>query len=240
MKSHADLGGMPRVTDYGSWVQGVNAQSPSTRSATGARIPARAPRGLGDLIGIYPRGLPFPSGYGSRNNYPMTGPNLRLGPIPKLATGSGMTARQPGTAMGFTPGGYTPPHQITSAGMDMLPYLRDDFNAAMVVNADAPGGFPRYGVAATSGWEMQATYHPHDWVWADRFQKHGRSPGPWQQTSFPGYRALQHVVRPRGYNMYNNVALARPLSPNAYFLPWQTTSDVAARVGGGVNRPLGY
>jgi hypothetical protein len=236
-----NLGGQARVTEYATWYQGVAAQTPQMAADTGAIIPARAPRGLGALLAfnLADATPSYAKRLGKPGRYPRTQPLIRMGPVPKLSTGSGQTAARPGRGLGFTPGGYTPPQQIKQAGMDMMPYLHQSFDASPP-RPGAPGGFPRKGVAANSGWEMQATYHPHDWVIADRFNKMGRMPGPWQQTSFPDYRALQVVRRPRGYNLYNNVALARPLSPSAYFLGYQTASDVAARIGGGVNRPLGY
>jgi len=237
-----ELGGPPRVTDYRSWVQGVAAQTPQQRAVGIPRIAAKAAQGIDTLMErARGRDAPINKRYGTLNSYPRTLPHIRMGPIPKLATGSGLTAAQPGIALGATPGGYTPPQQIFVAGMENIPYLRENFDSSMTPRTkEAPGGFPRHGVGATSGTEFIPTYRAHDWVWADRFSKHGRMPGPWQETSFPGYRALQPIQHPRKYNLYNNVALARPMSPSTYFLGYQTPIDTASRIGGGVGRPLGY
>lgn len=239
--SSVDFGGLPRVTDYGSWVQGVNAGNPNVKARTGAIIAGRAPLGLSGAIHRLPTGLSPNIMLGAGAAYRKTQPSNNLGPIPKTATGSGQTAKKAGRALGYTPGGWTPPNQIEGAGMDMMPYLKEDFNTPKSINHDAPGGIPRYGVAANDGRDYLPTYRSHDWVWADRFMKQGRMPGPWQQTSFPpGYRALDQRQNPVKYNVSNTVALGRPLSRNAYFLPYQMSSTVAAQIGGGVGRPLGY
>lgn len=237
----ADIGGMPRVTDYGSWVQGVQAGNPNTRARTGAIVPAHAPTGLGALMHRLPTGLSPNIMLGKLATYRKTQPSANLGPIPKGAVGSGQTAKRAGTALGYTPGGWTPPSQAVDAGMDMMPYLKETYDSAARTSHNAPGGFPRYGVAANDGRDYLPTYHSHDWVWADRFAKMGRMPGPWQQTSFPpGYRALQPRQNVVKYNIANTVVLARPLSPGAYNLPYVMSHSVAAQVGGGVGRPLGY
>lgn len=240
--SSVDFGGQPRVTDYGSWVQGVAAMNPNTVARTGAVIQARAPLGLAGAIHRLPTGLSPNIMLGAVDKYSKVqaagGP---MGPVPKTAVGTGQTAKRAGTALGYTPGGWTPPSQVIEAGMDMMPYLKESFDSPAKLSHDAPGGIPRYGVAANDGRDYLPTYKSHDWVWADRFIKMGRMPGPWQQQSFPpGYRPLQPRQQPVRYNISNTVALGRPLSRNAYFLPYQMSSSVAAQIGGGVGRPLGY
>jgi hypothetical protein len=166
-----------------------------------------------------------------------TKPRIRMGPVPKLSQGSGQTGPHSyGQASTYSPGGYAGSDQTPSPGMEMMPYRRDSFDAS-------PVGIPLKGVAATSGREFIPTYKSHDWAWVPRFLKHGRSPGPWQETAFgPGFRYLQPVQTPIRYNLGNTVHLARPLSPQAYFLGYQTTSDVYASMGAGGPgvRPLGY
>jgi hypothetical protein len=239
-----DLGGRPRVTDYGNFVQGVAAQTPTMASSVPrGRLPTTAPVGLGAALARQARGLTTDARLGGGVRPSAVRPQKRMGPIPKLSTGSGQTAAQAARALGYTPGGYTPPRQIKAAGMDMMPYLQEDTHSTGTPGKDKNrAGFPPHGVAATSGWEMQATYHPHDYSWwVSRFATQGRSPGVWQQTSFgPSYRALQRHNNPNGYNVYNGIALGRPLSQRAYMLPWMTPANVAAQIGGGVGRPLGY
>ena len=244
------LGGAPRVTDYAGMyngradpmLQGVNAKAPTTGAApiSGERIAAVSPQGLGALLMKVPRGLNKNVLLGRGKHPSSVRPQVSMGPIPKLATGSGMTAARPGTALGFTPGGYAPPQQLFSAGMEYMPYLQEDHRSANPTKA-APNGLPKYGVSADSGWALLPTYKPHDWVWAEKFATQGRSPGAWQETStVRGYRALVRYPGPVGYNLYNGVVMARPLSQSAYMLGYQTPANVAAQIGGGAFRPLGY
>jgi len=212
------------------------------------RVVAISPRGMAGLLARQAKGLSGQIAWNKKNggggmSSTAVVPLHRNGPIPKMSTGSGQTAAQAATALGYTPGGYAPPRQAFAAGMDMMPYLQEDNHGANeTVSPQNPSGLPARGVAADSGWALKATYEPHDWSWwVMRFQTQGRAPGPWQQTSAgPSYRALQRPQNPNSYNLYNGVALARPLSQRAYFLPWQTPANVAAQIGGGVNRPLGY
>jgi hypothetical protein len=165
-----------------------------------------------------------------------TQPNIRMGPVPKLSTGSGQTTPKRVSALSYSPAGSGTADITPSAGMEMMPYRRDSYDAS-------PVGIPLRGVAATSGTDFTPTYKSHDWAWVPRFYKHGRSPGPWQETAFgPGFRYLQPVQTPIKYPIGNRIHLARPLSQNAYFLGYQTTSDVYAQIGAGGagNTPLGY
>lgn len=179
-----------------------------------------------------------------------TVPRFRLGPIAKLAVGSGQTAKKGGSALGYTPTGYSTTQFVSAgAGMGNMPGRQDSFDGTiqqynMAYNR-GPSGYPLQGIAATSGWEMQATYHPHDVAVGYFFNRHGRQTGSWQETGYgPGYRNLRYTQQPEVYNMGRSLAvhLARPLSQNVYFLAYQTPASSAARIGAmGMNvGTLGY
>lgn len=240
-----DLGGRPRASFYASAdggvsYRGVNAKAQQNAAPTNGRIAAVAPVGLAGMEAQNAANV-----NGIRNiRYPGVRPRPALGPLPKLAAGSGRTARMPASALGYTPGGYTPPKQIFGAGLEYMPYLQTDNRSALDTAAPGvPSGLPARGVSATYGEELAPTYNPHDWsTWVNRFITQGRSPGAWQEPQFPpGYRSLIRRRPYPGYNLRNPVALARPLSQSAYMLPWATPANVAANIGGaGVGMPLGY
>ncbi len=238
-----DLGGRPRTSFYntpaGPMLQGVNAKAPQNAARSTQRIPAVSPVGLANAEARNAAGITGVRGV----RYAGVRPRVALGPLPKLSTGTGLTARKPATALGYTPGGYTPPKQVFTAGYEYMPFYQADVRGAFEsVSATNPSGIPARGVSAENGNTLAPTYNAHDWSWwVNRFQTQGRSPGAWQETGFPpGYRSLIRRRPPIGYNLANGVALARPLSAAAYNLPWRTPANAAARIGGGTGMPLGY
>lgn len=243
-----DLGGRPRVTDYGTWLQGVNAQAQSSAASVGPgkRVPSESPQNMGSLVYAQAQGITVQIPTVGRVQYPRTLPRVRLGPIPKLATGSGQSGRMAATGLGYSPAGYVGVYPgVQTAGMENLPYLQES-----VDSIPNNGGIPPIkGVAADDGnASLRPTYQmkpAHDNAFIPRFEKMGRMPGAWQETTFgPLPRALQAVQVPKRYPFAQGIGpvLARPLSPNAYFLGTQTTPDVYARLGasGAGVHPLGY
>lgn len=171
----------------------------------------------------------------------VTVPRYRLGTVPKLATGTGQTARRQYTALAYTPAGYgTTQFVEAGVGMGAMPGRHDSFDGTFGTS------YPKTGVAAESGrTSMSPTYQPHDFAVGQVFSRHGRQPGSWEETAFgPEYRSLKATQLPEVYNMGRTLAIhsARPLSQNAYFLAYQTPSSVAARIGAmGMNvASLGY
>lgn len=171
----------------------------------------------------------------------MTLPRYRLGTVPKLATGTGTTARTQYTALGYVPGGYARAQYMKAGnGMGQMPGRHDSFDGTF------GQGYPISGVAADSGrLSMAPTWQPHDFVVGTVFNRHGRQPGTWQETAYgPEYRSLKATQVPEVYNMGRSLAvhMARPLSQNVYFLGYQTPSSVAAQIGAaGMNiGSLGY
>lgn len=243
-----DLGGQPRITNYGSWIQGVNAQAQSSAASVGPgkKVPSAAPQNMGSLVYAQARGITPQIPTVGRVHYPRTLPRTRLGPVPKLATGSGQTSANGGTGLGYSPAGYGGAYRgVQKTGMESMPYLQES-----VDSIPNNGGIPPIkGVAADDGnASLRPTYqmHPaHDNAFIARFEKMGRMPGAWEETAFgPLPRALQAVQIPRIYPFAQAVGpvLARPMSPNVYFLGTQTTPDVFARIGasGAGVCPLGY
>jgi len=177
-----------------------------------------------------------------------TVPRYRMGPIPKLAVGTGRTSRRNPGALGYTPTAYTSDQYIEAGvGMGQMPGRQDSFDGTWQSGNNHGGrsGYPQRGVAASSGKEMEPTYRPHDFAVGYWFNRHGRQPGSWQETAYgPSYRNLKYTQVPEVYNMGRSLAvhLARPLSQNAYFLAYQTPVSSAARIGaGGMNiGTLGY
>jgi len=241
-----NLGGVPRI-DYRDARHGVNAlgsqmvpsyaRTPATSNPAVRQIPAVSSvhwyAKISEKVGTGQTGAPqVPQ---------MTVPRYRMGTVPKLATGTGQTAPKQYNALGYVPGGYASTQYVAAgAGMGQMPSRQESFDGTFGL------GYPRAGVGAESGrTSMSPTYLPHDWVIADRFSRHGRQPGAWQETAYgPEYRNLRATQVPAVYNMGASLALhlARPLSPNAFFLPYQTPPTVAAQIGAaGMNiSPLGY
>ena len=242
------LGGAPRTTNYGSWIQGVNAQAQTSAARDKGRpIPSASPQNMASLIYATQQGLtPVSVATYGRAGYPRSAPWKRLGPIPKLSVGSGQTGASAARGLGYSPAGYIGVYPgVQTGSMSHMPYYQESVDV-MQVNGGVP---PIRGVAATDG---NATLAPtyqlkpaHDTAFIARFIKQGRSPGAWEETSFgPLPRPLQAVQLVRRYSFAQGVGpvLARPLSPNVYFLGTQTTPDVYAAIGAGAAgvHPLGY
>lgn len=222
---------------------GVSAQSQSSNALGAPQQSASQP-------------VPYYGTTGPNSNSPLFGnpgfaytntlPQWRLGPTPKLAPGTGLTNRTAGTRhRGFQPAGYASKQDMgETSGLvqyDYTPMTDPTFD----LGHDALQRFavlPRSINAAYDGVELVGTYRAHDNVQADHFFKQGRSSANWQDMSFgPSYRYLLPYQQAARYNLYNQVALARMLAPNNYFLGYQTQPATAAQLGGtGQGRPLGY
>jgi hypothetical protein len=250
------LGAPARLDFREPGIRGVNAVSasmtqPSVYQRQGsnpmvARIPQMAAQHwYGDIsakVGTGQTGAPqVPQ---------LTVPRSRLGPIPKLSVGTGRTARQRNSALGYTATAYSSSQYIEAgSGMGNMPGRQASFDGTLQnrTRDDAgPSGYPQRGVAADSGrLSMAPTYEPHDYAIGYWFNRHGRQPGSWQETAYgPTYRSLKYTQIPEVYNVGRTMAvhLARPLSQNVYFLAYQTPASSAARIGAaGMNVPtLGY
>lgn len=176
----------------------------------------------------------------------LTTPRSRIGPIPKLAVGTGRTAKQKGTALGYTPTAFASDQYIQAGvGMGNMPGRQDSFDGTLqnrTRDQAGPSGYPQRGVAADSGrLSMAPTWQPHDYAVGFWFNRHGRQTGSWQETAFgPTYRSLRYTQIPEVYNVGRTMAvhLARPLSQNVYYLAYQTPNSAAARIGApGMNVP---
>lgn len=176
--------------------------------------------------------------------YSLTKPSFRTGPVPKLAPGTGLTnASNPDNrSLGFQPSGYGSKQHMPMQQFDYTPPTDPTFDVGDNPMAKFPS-LPRTIDVGVDGVTLVGTYRAHDNTPADRFFKQGRSSANWQDMSFgPGFRYLLPYQQVARYNLYNSIALARPLSPNNYFLGYQVQPQVGAVLGGalGQGRPLGY
>lgn len=231
-------GHLPRwmTPGFGVARPGVAAQTPQVRQAFAHQQGVAAPQ-------TFPLVAPATGQYAKRSPYSYYHPAQRIGPIPKLSSGSGLTGtgNRDNRALGFAPAGYATQQYMPVTQFDYMPPLDESFDIG--ISEKTPyAGLPKSIAVGTDGREMVGTYQPHDFTPAAHFFKQGRSGGNWQDMSFgPDYRQLLDQQQVARYNLYNQVALARPLSPNAYFLGYQTQASVSQMIGGTAQgRPLGY
>lgn len=168
-------------------------------------------------------------------------PASRVGPSFKGSPGTGQTAATGGNrAEGFVLSGNATEQYFSAAQFDYQPGTRADFGPSTGKNGTAlPVGIN----VGSDGVELVGTYRVHDFTPAMRFENQMRTAGYWQDQSFgPGYRYLAQQQQVAKYNPYTQVAMSRPLSPQAYFLGYQMQMPQAARMGGfnGMGHPLGY
>lgn len=218
---------------------GAPVNPPTVAQAQQVRDPAsrvqRALAGAASLAqraqGIYQAGS-FPAllGYpGWRYVSVQTSP--RLGPTPRLAQGSGQTGGPDNRSDGTQYGGYLSDSAYFPAPLDYSPETSGNFRAVIP---------PSVGLGV-NGRELMGTYQPHDFTPARYEQHQRRSAENWQVMSYPAnWRNLLGAQQAAKYNLYNQVALARPLAQNDYFLGYQMTLSDAASLGvTGMGRPLG-
>ena len=236
------LGKAPRwaLGKWGRTRPAVASQTPQTE-ALSSRLQGAVSPGIGTVgANVYSPLFGRP-GF----SYTYAQPARRIGPAPKLSPGTGQTGGGSNRSLGFQPAGYASQQHMPMQQFDYTPPTDATFD---VGNANAfQGGdkraMPRSIGVGTDGRSLVGTYTPHDFTPADRFFKQGRASANWQDMSFgPDYRFLLPYQQVARYNLYNQIAPARPLSPNAYFLGYQTQAGVASQIGGvtGMGRPLGY
>ena len=168
-------------------------------------------------------------------------PHQRLGPSAKLAPGTGLTGVPQSRSEGFIPSAYAGEQFLDVNQYDYMPATDPTVGPGHEIKAFDT--LPRSIGVGDDGISMLGTYRAHDFVIPSRFFQQGRSAAYWQDQSFgPEYRYLIPAQQVARYNLYTDIALARQLSPNAYFLPYQTQPAVASQVmnGNGMGRPLGY
>lgn len=220
-----------------TWPGGVSGQGPNTGALgySGANYLAQAPLGtLGPNVVSPLFGRP---GF----TYAMSKPAVRLGPIPKLSPGTGRTGSNQNRSRGFVPAAFAQAQHMPIQQFDYAPPNDVVFDVGTQVGMSKV--IPRSIDVGIDGVALVGTYRVHDFTPGDRFFKQGRSAANWQDMSFgPEYRYLLSYQQVARYNLYTNTALARPLSPNNYFLGYQTQPAVAQQLGGvvGQGQPLGY
>lgn len=168
-------------------------------------------------------------------------PQGRIGPTLKGAPGTGQTGVSADRSRGFVPAAFASVQHMPMQQFDYSPPNDSVYDVGTVPKPYAVQ--PRTIRFGTNGRDLVGTYEPHDFTPADRFFKQGRSAFSWQDYSFgPEYRWLQPQQQVARYNLYNQVGLSRPLSPNNYFLGYQMQPAIAQQIGGvvGQGRPLGY
>ena len=175
-------------------------------------------------------------------SYVYSKPAWRWGPTAKLAPGTGHTniGARSNRNQGFQPTGYGTVQFIDVNQYDYSPDTDPNYGLKAERNNSS---LPRSIPFANDGAELVGTYRAHDSTPADRFFKQGRSSSNWQDMTFgPDYRYLTEYQGVGRYNLYNSIALVRPLSPNDYFFGYVTQPNVASQIGGanGQGRPLGY
>lgn len=160
-------------------------------------------------------------------------PSLRLGPVPKLAAGSGYTGAKPasGQAGTLAMAGYVSEEPTYEpVGFEYQP----PYNPVWTI--PIPRSFPY----ADPSQLFAPTYRSHDFAPAQRFFNQARSAMNWQQTDYPvPARMLTPHQNPAIYNFYNAIALARPLDQNSFFIAPYTNPAVAPTLGSFTMKPLG-
>lgn len=177
-------------------------------------------------------------GLARRPTYTMLGqryhsalPAPRMGPAPHLARGSTHTGRRatPGTSAQF-PAYMHKQEEYHPQGLEYMP----------ATNPNDMWHPPRSIAIGVNGRDLVSTYEPHDWVMAVYTQTQWGSSGMWEQLSYPGnFRKLIQAQAPQRYNLATHVGMARPMSPNDYFLGYVTSPRVAGQIGASVGLPLG-
>jgi len=155
------------------------------------------------------------------------------GPFPRLSQGTGLTGKGANRQKdGFLAGGYISTNNYQPDGFDYQPRVNE--NWLQRIN--------KHGYAATNGRELVGTYEPHDFTPAEYGLRMSRAAPNWQEMTYPpGWRnttGWQQVAR---YNLYQQMAQARPIDQQAYFLPYILQPNVASTLpsSGGMGRVLG-
>lgn len=158
-------------------------------------------------------------------------PPVQGGPTPHLAQGTGRTGRPDSRNTGFVPGGYLARSDYSPSPMDYTPRTRVRF--LQRIPKTISQGID--GLAA-----MNPTYRAHDFTMASYMPEMSRSAANWQVMSFAANSrnllARQQVAK---YNIYNQIATARPLSGSNFFLGYQVNPQVASPYGGSGQIPMG-
>lgn len=159
-------------------------------------------------------------------------PDPRLGPVPKMSQGTGATGQPVMQAhAGAEPAGYLARRDYQPTGMTYDPQVQERFSRQPPTSVNL----------GQDGVSLVSTYRTHDSTVARYTQTQWRSAPMWEQlTTSVVWRKLlvwQQVAR---YNLFNEIALARPLDPNQYFLGYAQNPSGAALYGGGPQqKPLG-
>jgi len=156
----------------------------------------------------------------------------QAGPLPRLAQGSGVTGTPEDRRNGFVPGGYLAQQDYKPTPMDYNPPTNPRFLQRIPQSIHVGDD----GLHA-----LNPTYRAHDSFIAQYMPESNRSAFNWQVMSFAAnWRNLlgrQQVAR---YNIYNQIALARPLQSSDYFLGYRIDSTQASPLGSsGMGYPLG-
>ncbi len=142
------------------------------------------------------------------------------GPQPKLARGSGQTGA-PGTQSALP--SYVSQPDYHPSEFDYQQTLRESF-----VNR-----IPRTIFTGDNGRELVGTYQPHDFTIGQRFNHQMRRSHAWQDMSFPpDFRAILQYQQVMKYRVNSITQSARVLDSSNYFLGYQVTPQVAAKIGG--------
>lgn len=157
------------------------------------------------------------------------------GPTPKQSYGSGLTGAPQSRQRQFAAGGFIEAvEDYQPMGFSQQP-AGDDTNMRMLPVS--------IGVGTDGNKELNPTYNPHDFTPAERFLGALRAARTWLEPTFgPGWRSLLQQQLVKRYNLYNQIAMSRPLQNSDYFLGYQTTIDTAGSLGiqGGPMGSLGY
>lgn len=222
---------MPRNPQMRVMSSPISAQQTAAPTQPVHPALAFARRMAAQAQGIYAAGS-FPALLGKPGwSYQAVNTSPKMGPVPRMAQGSGQTAapdvRQDGTQYG----GFLSNQEYQPAPFDYEPGQTDNFLARI----------DKRGVGGVDGLALVGTYRAHDFTVAEYEQHNRRSADNWQVMSYPpNWRKLLGAQQVAKYNLYNQVAMARPLQQNDYFLGYQMTLAQNAGVGGySLGRPLG-
>lgn len=218
-----------------TWPGGVQATSPASEALGYYQPPAMVPPPYGTVLANPVSPLFGRPGF----TYVTAAPSARLGPNLKGSPGTGATGPQDARSRGFAPAAYTPQQIVGGVPYDYAPVTASSYDLGEPASQAA---IPRNIGVATDGRELVGTYTPHDFTPADRFFKQGRSVANWQNMTFgPDYRYLLAHQQVAKYNLRSSIVPSRQLSPQNYFLGYQTSPATAALIGSqGQGNPLGY
>lgn len=152
-----------------------------------------------------------------------------IGPQPRLAKGTGKTARR-NTKSGIDAQipGYLASSDYVPTPLEYSPTNQQDFTRKI----------PRSIATGDNGRQVVGTYNPHDFTPGQRFFHHNRSAANWQVIEFPpSFRNTLQWQQVQRYRVNSLTVSARPLAANEYFLGYQVQSGIQSQIG---QNSLGY